>query len=193
ATQKPIVKVVTSLIKGNVPARIAFAVQSTTDSIVMLDKGGAEKLLGKGDMLFLTSEMGGKPKRIQGAWVSDEEEEKVAAFLKEQRPPEYNDEVISQAVSIKGVEPAGGGNVMDMSNKFDPNDETVRKAVEVTLNKGKFSTAMLQTYLSKGHGYVSRLAIWLEEVGVIGPQNGNKPREVLISSMEEFDALTGRG
>ena len=190
ATQKPIVKVVTGLIKANVPARIAFAVQSTTDSIVMLDKGGAEKLLGKGDMLFLTSEMGGKPKRIQGAWVSDEEEEKVAAFLKEQRPPEYNDEVISQSVSIKGVEPAGGRDVMDMSNKFDPNDETVRKAVEVTLNKGKFSTAMLQTYLSKGHGYVSRLAIWLEEVGVIGPQNGNKPREVLISSMEEFEALT---
>jgi len=191
ATQKPIVKVVTSLIKGNVPARIAFAVQSTTDSIVMLDKAGAEKLLGAGDMLFLTTEMSGKPKRIQGAFVSDEEEEKVAAFLKEQRPPEYNKEVISQAVSLGGVGPSAGGSIGDLGRKYDPNDPLVRKAVEITLKNGKFSTASLQTWLGKGHGYVAGLAIWLEELGVIGPANGNKPREVLISSMEEFDERVG--
>ena len=190
ATQKPVVKVVTGLIKSNVPSRIAFAVQNSMDSVVMLGKAGAEKLLGKGDMLFLTTQMSGKPKRIQGAWMSDAEEEKVAAFLKEQSPPNYNNEVISQAVSIRGMG-GGGGDVMDMSNRFDPNDPTVRQAVEITLNKGKFSTAMLQTYLSKGHGYVSRLAIWLEEIGVIGPQNGNKPRDVLIRSMDEFDQMTG--
>lgn len=188
ATQKPIVKVVTGLIKGNVPARIAFAVSSTTDSLVMLDKGGAEKLLGKGDMLMLTTEMQGVPRRIQGAMLEDEEEIKVANFLKEQRPPEYNKEVIAQAVSV-GVGPASGGSIGDMGRRFDPNDPVVRKAVEITLSKGKFATAMLQTYLGKGHGFVSGLAIWFEEIGVIGEANGNKPREVLIHSMEEFDEL----
>ena len=188
ATQKPIVKVVTGLIKGNVPARIAFAVSSTTDSMVMLDKGGAEKLLGKGDMLMLTTDMQGVPRRIQGAMLEDEEEIKVANFLKEQRPPEYNKEVIAQAVSV-GVGPAAGGSIGDMGRRFDPNDPVVRKAVEITLSKGKFATAMLQTYLGKGHGFVSGLAIWFEEIGVIGEANGNKPREVLIHSMEEFDEL----
>ncbi len=188
ATQKPIVKVVTGLIKGNVPARIAFAVSSTTDSMVMLDKGGAEKLLGKGDMLMLTTDMQGVPRRIQGAMLEDEEEIKVANFLKEQRPPEYNKEVISQAVNV-GVGPAMGGSIGDMGRRFDPNDPVVRKAVEITLSKGKFATAMLQTYLGKGHGFVSGLAIWFEQIGVIGEANGNKPREVLIHSMEEFDEL----
>ena len=186
ATQKPIVKVVTGLIKGNVPARIAFAVSSTMDSMVMLDKGGAEKLLGKGDMLMLTTDMQGVPRRIQGAMLEDEEEIKVANFLKEQRPPEYNKEVISQAVSVG---PAMGGSISDMGRRFDPNDPVVRKAVEITLSKGKFATAMLQTYLGKGHGFVSGLAIWFEQIGVIGEANGNKPREVLIHSMEEFDEL----
>ena len=189
STQKPIVKVVTGLIKGNVPARISFAVQSTTDSIVMLDRGGAEKLLGSGDMLMLTTEMQGTPRRIQGAWVSDEEEEKVADFLKMQRPPEYNADVVAQEVNIRGVGPSDGGSIGDLGRKYDPNDPVVRKAVEISLAKGRFSTAMLQTYLGKGHGFVSGLAIWFEEIGVIGQANGNKPREVLISSMEEFDEL----
>ena len=78
----------------------------------------------------------------------------------------------------------------DLGRRFDPQDPIVRKAVEISLNKGKFSTAMLQTYLGKGHGFVSGLAIWFEEIGVIGPQNGNKPRDVLISSMDEFDQLS---
>lgn len=189
ATQKPIVKVVTGLIKGNVPARISFAVQSTTDSIVMLDRGGAEKLLGSGDMLMLTTEMQGTPRRIQGAWVSDAEEEKVADFLKMQRPPEYNSDVVAQEVNIRGIGPSDGGAIGDLGRKYDPNDPVVRKAVEISLAKGRFSTAMLQTYLGKGHGFVSGLAIWFEEIGVIGQANGNKPREVLISSMEEFDQL----
>lgn len=188
ATQRPEVKVITGLIKANIPGRIAFAVGSRIDSQIMLDQGGAEKLLGKGDMLLLTTEMMGKPRRIQGAWASDEDINKVTDFLRAQRPPEYNDEVIAQQVSIKGL---GGGNdsMGDLGRRFDPNDPTVRKAVEISLNKGKFSTAMLQTYLGKGHGFVSGLAIWFEEIGVIGPANGNKPRDVLISSMEEFDSL----
>ncbi len=190
ATQRPEVKVITGLIKANIPGRIAFAVGSQMDSRIMLDQGGAEKLLGKGDMLLLTTEMMGKPRRIQGAWASDEDINKVTDFLREQRPPQYNDEVIAQTVAIKGM--GGGGEMggMDgLGRRFDPQDPVVRKAVEISLAKGKFSTAMLQTYLGKGHGFVSGLAIWFEEIGVIGPQNGNKPRDLLISSMEEFDSL----
>ena len=190
ATQRPEVKVITGLIKANIPGRIAFAVGSQMDSRIMLDQGGAEKLLGKGDMLLLTTEMMGKPRRIQGAWASDEDISKVADFLRSQRPPEYNNEVVAQAVQIKGLGPSGGGSFGDLGRRYDPNDPIVRKAVEISLSKGKFSTAMLQTYLGKGHGFVSGLAIWFEEIGVIGPQNGNKPRDLLISSMEEFDSLT---
>ena len=188
ATQRPEVKVITGLIKANIPGRIAFAVGSQMDSRIMLDQGGAEKLLGKGDMLLLTTEMMGKPRRLQGAWASDEDIAKVTDFLRAQRPPEYNEEVVAQPVAIKGMTGEVGG--MDgLGRRYDPNDPIVRKAVEISLSKGKFSTAMLQTYLGKGHGFVSGLAIWFEEIGVIGPQNGNKPRDLLISSMDEFDNL----
>ncbi len=186
ATQRPVVKVITGLIKSNVPGRIAFAVNNNQDSRIMLDMGGAEKLLGAGDMLMLTTEMMGKPRRIQGAFASDAEIEKLTNFLREQRAPEYNDEVISQCVSVG---PSGGGSIGDLGRKYDPNDPIVRKAVELSIQKGKFSTAMLQTYLGKGHGFVSGLAIWFEEIGVIGPANGNKPRDVLISSLDEFDEM----
>ena len=189
ATQRPVVKVITGLIKSNVPGRIAFAVNNNQDSRIMLDMGGAEKLLGAGDMLMLTTEMMGKPRRIQGAFASDAEIEKLTNFLREQRAPEYNDEVISQAV---GVGPSGGGSIGDLGRKYDPNDPIVRKAVELSIQKGKFSTAMLQTYLGKGHGFVSGLAIWFEEIGIIGPANGNKPRDVLISSLDEFDEIANQ-
>ena len=188
ATQRPEAKVITGLIKANVPGRIAFAVRSQLDSRIMLDMGGAEKLLGKGDMLMLTTEMP-RPKRIQGAWSSDDDVNKVTDFLREQRAPDYNDDVVSQEVQIKGMPASGGLAGSSMGRKFDPTDPVVRQAVEISLSKGKFSTAMLQTYLGKGHGFVSGLAIWFEEIGVIGPQNGNKPRDILISSMEEFDTL----
>ena len=191
ATQRPEVKVITGLIKANIPGRIAFAVGSQIDSRIMLDQGGAEKLLGKGDMLMLTTEMMGKPRRIQGAWASDQDITKLTDFLREQRPPEYNAEVVAQPVQIKGMGPSDGGAIGDLGRKYDPSDPVVRKAVEISISKGKFSTAMLQTYLGKGHGFVSGLAIWFEEIGVIGPQNGNKPRDMLIKSMEEFDTLTG--
>lgn len=186
ATQRPEVKVITGLIKANIPGRIAFAVGSQIDSRVMLDMTGAEKLLGKGDMLMLTTEMMGKPKRIQGAWASDEDIAKLTAFLRAQRGPDYNDDVVSQPVQIKGMEPVGGLEG-GLGRRFDPNDPIVRKAIEITLKNGKFSTSSLQTWLGKGHGFVSGLAIWLEQIGVIGPAEGHKPRAVLISSMEEFD------
>ena len=194
ATQRPEVKVITGLIKANVPGRIAFAVGSQIDSRIMLDQGGAEKLLGKGDMLMLTTEMMGKPRRIQGAWMYEDDKgngdvKNLTDFLRKQRPPEYNPDVIAQPVQIKGMGPSDGGAFGDLGRKYDPNDPVVRKAVEISISKGKFSTAMLQTYLGKGHGFVSGLAIWFEEIGVIGPQNGNKPRDMLIKSLEEFDQL----
>ena len=189
ATQKPIVKVITGLIKGNIPSRIAFRVLTSMESRIILDLSGAEKLLGQGDMLLSTEKTMNGPERIQGAWTPDEDIEKVTDFLRAQRPPQYNEEVIAQQVAIKGIGGNNGGDFGDLGRRFDPNDPLVRKAVEISLSKGKFSTAMLQTYLGKGHGFVSGLAIWFEEIGVIGVQNGNKPRELLISSMEEFDEL----
>ena len=189
ATQKPIVKVITGLIKGNIPSRIAFRVLTSMESRIILDLSGAEKLLGQGDMLLSTEKTMNGPERIQGAWTPDEDIEKVTNFLRAQRPADYNAEVVAQQVAIKGLGPTDGGSIGDLGRRYDPNDPVVRKAVEISLNKGKFSTAMLQTYLGKGHGFVSGLAIWFEEIGVIGPQNGNKPRDLLITSMEDFDNL----
>lgn len=193
ATQRPVVKVITGLIKGNVPSRIAFTVSSNADSRIILDQGGAEKLLGRGDMLM--SIMGDKPTRIQGAFASNDEVEKLTNFLREQRPPEYNNDVISQSVQIKGMDNGGvdADAVGDLSKRFKSTDPLVRKAVEITINQGKFSTASLMTYLGKGHGWVSGMAIYLEQIGAIGPANGNKPRDVLISSLDEFDELVNAG
>lgn len=188
ATQRPEVKVITGLIKSNVPGRIAFRVESQMDSRIILNAGGAEKLLGAGDMLLFTT---GKPRRIQGAYMDDKKEVTgLVNFLREQRPPEYNPEIISQAVTISGA-PAANNPIGEFGRTFDPNDPVVRRAVEITLQQGKFATATLQTYLGKGHGFVSGLAIWLESIGVIGPTNGNKPRDVLIQSLDDFDKLAG--
>ena len=186
ATQKPVVKVITGLIKGNIPSRIAFRVLSSMESRIILDVSGAEKLLGQGDMLLSTEQTQTGPERVQGAWTPDEDIEKVTDFLRAQRAPQYNEEVIAQQVAIKGMD-AGPADDGGFGISFNPMDPVVRRAVEVTLSKGKFSTANLQVYLSKGHAYVNRLAIWLEQIGVIGPQNGNKARDLLITSMEEFD------
>lgn len=193
ATQSPKVQVITGLIKSNVPARITFKVTNFTESSVALGMSGAEKLLGMGDMIMLTTEMAGRPRRIQSAYVDDPEIMGVTDFLREQRPPDYNDDVVAQPVQIKGMGPAGGGAIGDLGRRYNPQDPVVRKAIEITLQNGKFSTASLQTWLGKGHGFVSGLAIWLEEIGVIGPANGHKPREVLISSIEEFDELANGG
>ena len=189
ATQKPVVKVITGLIKGNIPSRIAFRVLSSMDSRIILDSSGAEKLLGQGDMLLSSEQTSNGPERIQGAWTPDADIKKVTDFLRAQRPPQYNEEVIAQQVALKGA--SGGLSDMDgLGRKFDPQDPLVRKAIEICLKNGKFSTSLLQTYLSKSHGYVSGLGVWLEELGVIGPVNGTKPRELLITSMEEFDEMT---
>ena len=179
ATQRPEVKVVTGLIKANIPGRIAFAVNNNIDSRVMLDMGGAEKLLGQGDMLFLTTEMMGKPKRVQGAFVSDDEIGRVTDFLRLQSPPDYNEDVISQHVQIKGM--PGIEINPDLSS-----GDLARQATEVGLQARKMSTSLLQRRLKIGYGKAAAVIDELEEMGVVAPPNGNRPRDMLISSMDEY-------
>jgi len=179
ATQRPSVDVITGLIKANVPARIAFTVASQIDSRTILDQVGAEKLLGQGDMLLLTPSMA-KPKRIQGAWVTDEEVHKITDHLRLQSPPQYNDEVVSQPVTLNGK----GGVVMD----FDDNggdDDMYRDAVRVVIDSGKASASLLQRRLRVGYARAARLIENMEEQGIISAADGARPRDVLISSMDD--------
>lgn len=179
ATQRPSVNVITGLIKANVPARIAFTVASQVESRIILDQVGAEKLLGQGDMLLLTPSMS-KPKRIQGAWVTDEELTKVVAHLHMQSPPQYNDEVVSQPVQLNGK----GGVVMDFDSNND--DDLFKDAVRCVIDSGKASTSLLQRRLRVGYARAARIIEDMEERGIIGPADGARPREVLISSMDEL-------
>ena len=181
ATQRPSVDVITGLIKANVPARISFTVASQVDSMTILDQAGAEKLLGQGDMLFYTPSMS-KPKRIQGAWVTDDEVNKITDHLRMQMAPQYNDEVVAQPVQLNGK----GGVVMDLS---EGGDDKFKDAVRVVVERRKASTSMLQTRLGIGYQRAARIIEEMEERGIIGPQNGSKPRDVLISSVEELDEL----
>jgi len=183
ATQRPEVKVVTGLIKANIPGRIAFAVNNNTDSRVMLDMGGAEKLLGSGDMLFLTTEMMGKPVRVQGAFVSDGEIAAVTDFLRNQAPADYNPEVISQSVAI-----GGKGSSIGMDFSGAGGGDTTRQAAEIALREGKISTSLLQRRLHVGYGRAAAIIDELVEKGVVSSESGggNRGRDVLISSMDEY-------
>jgi S-DNA-T family DNA segregation ATPase FtsK/SpoIIIE len=179
ATQRPSVDVITGLIKANVPARIAFTVASQIDSRTIIDQMGAEKLLGRGDMLLLTSDMP-KPKRVQAALIEDDETGKVTDFLRMQRPPAYDDEVVSQPVQLNGK----GGVVADYGAA--PSDEPIyRDAVRVVIEGGKASTSLLQRRLGIGYGRAAKLIDTMEEQGIVGSATGNKPRDVLVSSLSD--------
>lgn len=167
ATQRPSVDVITGLIKANIPTRIAFAVASGVDSKTILDQAGAEKLLGRGDMLF-TSPSISKPKRIQGAYVSDDEIDRVVGFLKEQGEPDYNYQV---------TEDARTGGTSFSSEDADP---MLNEAIEIVLESGKASTSFLQRRIKVGYSRAARIIDMMEEMGIVGPANGSKPREVLI-------------
>jgi len=178
ATQRPSVDVITGLIKANIPARIAFTVASQVDSRTIIDGVGAEKLLGMGDMLFSTSDMP-KPKRVQGALISDPETLKICDFLRMQRPPQYDDEVVSQPVQLGGSK---GSMVQDYgANEAD--DDMWRDAVHVVIENKKASTSLLQRRLRIGYGRAARLIEQMEEQGIVGAADGSRPREVLVSSM----------
>lgn len=181
ATQRPSVDVITGLIKANVPARVAFTVASQIDSRTIIDGAGAEKLLGMGDMLFSTSDMP-KPIRVQGAFITDEETVKVNDFLRMQRPPQYDDEVVAQPVQLNGK----GGIVVDNDvSGGSSDDDMFRDAVHVVLENRKASTSLLQRRLRIGYGRASRLIDEMEEQGIVGASSGSKPRDVLITSMDD--------
>ncbi len=180
ATQRPSVDVITGLIKANVPARIAFTVASQIDSRTIIDQMGAEKLLGRGDMLFLTSDMP-KPKRVQGALIDDDECMKVTNFVRAQRDPKYDDEVVSQPVQLNGK----GGVVADYGGGNDAEDDMWNDAVRVVIEGRKASTSLLQRRLRVGYARAARLIETMEEQGIVGPADGARPREVLVSSMQD--------
>ena len=180
ATQRPSVDVITGLIKANVPARIAFTTASQVDSRTIIDQMGAEKLLGRGDMLLLTADMP-KPKRVQAALIDDDETLRVNDFIKMQRPPQYDDEVVSQPVQI-----GKGGVVAGYEGGADTGDDDMWKdAVRVVIEGKKASTSLLQRRLRIGYGRAARLIETMEEQGIVGPADGARPREVLVSSLDE--------
>ncbi|MFH1232582.1 MAG: DNA translocase FtsK 4TM domain-containing protein [Patescibacteria group bacterium] len=185
ATQRPSVNIITGLIKANMPARIAFSVASGVDSRTILDSLGAEKLLGRGDMLFTTAEIS-KPRRIQGAFVSDNEIKRIVNYIKEKGDePDYIEEVIEKQ-KVNGV--AGVG-----LNDNDSNDDNLLpEAKEVIINSGKASASYLQRRFSIGYARAARLLDLLEQEGIIGPTNGSKPREVLISQ-DQYDRMINQG
>ncbi len=179
ATQRPSVDVITGLIKANMPSRIAFAVSSGVDSRTIIDINGAEKLLGKGDMLFYPSSYP-KPVRVQGAFVSDKEVADVVEFLSEQNTIEVSAQEIEQrmnAVAASSVESARGS---------DGYDDYFVKAGEFVIEKGKASTSMIQRVFKVGFNRAARIVSQLEEAGVVGPEEGTKPRKVIMSQ-EEFE------
>jgi len=178
ATQRPSVDVITGLIKANIPARMSFKTTSQVDSRTIIDQAGSEKLLGQGDML-LTLSNAPKPRRIQGALISDEETAKVIDFIRMQRPPQYDDEVVSQPVHI------GKGSAAGDFNGGGDDDEMLKDAIKVVIDNKKASTSLLQRRLRIGYGRAARLIEGLEEQGIIGPADGSRPREVLIHSMDE--------
>lgn len=173
ATQRPSVDVITGLIKANIPARIAFAVASATDSRTILDQQGAEKLLGRGDMLFSTAELA-TPKRIQGAFVSETEIQRVVEFIKSKYEPAEYDFSITERHQ-------GGGTVLGARNEYDDeeSDALIPDAKEEILRAGKASASLLQRRLKVGYARAARLLDLLEEEGFIGPGDGAKPRELL--------------
>jgi len=183
ATQRPSVNVITGTIKANMPARIAFAVASSIDSRTILDGMGAEKLLGRGDMLFSDASMP-KPKRLQGAFVGEKEIRRIVTEIKRQGGSvEYLDDV-TERQKVSGMASAG----MNGPASGDDDDELVSEAKDVVINAGKASATLLQRKLSIGYARAAKLLDILEEHGIIGPSQGSKPREILVSK-EEFSAL----
>lgn len=169
ATQRPSVDVITGLIKANIPGRIAFAVASQTDSRTILDMSGAEKLLGRGDMLFTSAELA-KPKRIQGAYASSEEIERVVAFLRQKGEPDYN-------LAITEITKAG-----TVFNSVGDDEPLFDQGVDLVIKAGKASTSFLQRHLKIGYSRAARMIDLMEESGVVGPGEGAKPREILVDA-----------
>jgi S-DNA-T family DNA segregation ATPase FtsK/SpoIIIE len=178
ATQRPSVDIITGLIKANIPTRIAFAVSSMIDSRVILDSPGAEKLLGRGDMLFIPPGQA-KPSRIQGAFVADKEIAALIDFLKKQGvQPNYTEEVTTMPVSLKN----GRGGSSFISPNGESRDALFEEAVRIVVQNDKASASLLQRKLSVGYARAARMLDELEQAGIVGHADGSKPRDVLTGS-----------
>ena len=180
ATQRPSADVITGIMKANIPSRIAFAVASQIESRIILDTTGAEKLIGKGDMLY--APLGeGKPTRVQGCFISNEEIEAVIARIKETSTAEYSEEIlehIEQQAEQVGNNKGGGSGTNDPG---DDEDELIEEAIEVIMDCRQASTSMLQRRLKLGYSRAARIIDQIEDRGIIGPSEGSKPRQILIS------------
>ena len=189
ATQRPTVDVVTGLIKANIPSRIALKVSSGTDSRVIMDEQGAEKLLGKGDMLFKSVSMP-KPIRVQGCWISDKEVERVVDFLKNKFELDYDDDVMKeverQAELVKGNDKSSDS-VGFESGDIDVSDDKLEDAIRIVVENGQASVSTLQRKLKLGFGRAARLVDVMEEMGIVGPSQGSKPREVLMTKEQYYE------
>ncbi len=185
STQRPSVNVVTGLIKANIPTRIALQVNSAVDSKTILDMAGAEKLLGKGDMLYMTGSMA-KPVRVQSSFISEDEVKSVVRFIKKA----YKD-VLSEDIALENNDEERAVNLVSLGNEInfdeadDPDeDPLIREAIEEVTASGKASTSYLQRKLGIGYNRAARIIDILEGKGIIGPANGSKPREVLVGNTE---------
>ena len=176
ATQRPSVDVITGLIKANIPSRIAFAVSSQVDSRTILDSVGAEKLLGKGDMLFFPSGAP-KPLRVQGAFVSDEEVEKIVDFVKQNGTATYSEDILESIEKNNKTD-------KEIAQEADEDDETdpfLMDAIETVVETGQASTSFIQRRFKVGYARAGRIIDQMEERGIISGYQGSKPREVLMS------------
>ena len=187
ATQRPSVNVITGLIKANMPSRIAFAVTSGVDSRTILDMNGAEKLLGKGDMLFNPQGVP-KPIRVQGAFVSDKEVAEVVRFITEQNGAASYSADVQQKLENMDASNNSSVSISDMDGGSDGRDSYFMEAAKIIIDKEKASIGMLQRYLKVGFNRAARIMDQLEEAGIVGPEEGTKPRKVLMSP-EEFEAF----
>jgi len=189
ATQRPSADVITGLMKANIPSRIALSVSSSMESRIIMDENGADKLVGNGDMLY--KPVGGKPARIQGTYVSDEEREEVIEFLKSEGTPQYDDSVDNFIESAASDEKSTGAAEKNSGSDKDY-DEMFEDAVNVVLDLGQASTSVLQRRLKLGYSRAARLIDQLEEAGIVGGFEGSKPRKLLISRAE-WQAMQGGG
>ena len=180
ATQRPSVNVITGIIKANIPTRIAFSVASQVDSRTMIDHGGAEKLLGNGDMLFVPSGIN-KPLRVQGAWVSDEEVHAVVSYIKDRSETTYDEDVVEKIENSVRSD----AEREEVADEYDPR---LPEAVEIVVDMGQASTSMLQRRMRVGYARAGRLIDEMEKRGIISEADGSKPRNVLITR-EEFLAM----
>jgi S-DNA-T family DNA segregation ATPase FtsK/SpoIIIE len=179
STQRPSVNIITGLIKANIPARIALQVASQIDSRTILDMAGAEKLLGAGDMLYISGEMS-KPQRIQSAFISESEVKNLVKYLANT----YKDETLAE---INFSQESDRKSLFDSSLDEEDDDDLYEEARETVISAGKASTSYLQRKLGIGYARAARLIDMLEERGVVGPGSGAKPRDVLVKSEETFE------